>query len=315
MTYSVGSTILRDDYNIFATGAANGSATNSGNVNNLWGTGNSQYGWGQSTTINSVSAGGQITASQWSTLTSRINSIRSHQTGSGVTFTNTTGGATSNFTAGQTIYQVSNLSSALSSAYTAANTASATTGSMAAYSTSAYAAATVNSKTISNSTTTTFNFSVALGSYDQMRYFFNTGGYLEFTCSMVNTGTSKTQSWSNLASDIGTVRFGGLASVYSGYSGVWNTNTNYYLYNAPGTKTLWWKKYNDTGIADYNLNYVQCSLYLSGSTLYFELVTSDAAADTFNDTIDNPFVWNCQAFQAGTSYVTNTWSTITITAS
>ena len=135
MTYSVGSQILHDDYNIFATGDAAGAATNSGNVNNLWGTGNSQYGWGQSTTLTAVSAAGQVTATQWSNLASRISSIRQHQTGSAVSFTNTTGGGASSFTSGQPIYQVSNLSSALSTAYTAANTASATTGSMTCYST------------------------------------------------------------------------------------------------------------------------------------------------------------------------------------
>ena len=108
MTYSVGSTILHDDYNTFATGNASGSPTNNGNVNNLWGTGNGQYGWGQSTTITAVSAAGSITAAQWSALSSRINSIRSHQTGSAVTFTNTTGGS-SNLTAGQPIYHILNL--------------------------------------------------------------------------------------------------------------------------------------------------------------------------------------------------------------
>ena len=116
MTYSVASTILHDDYNIFATGDAGGSATNSGNVNNLWGTGNGQYGWGQSTTITAVSAAGSITAAQWSALSSRINSIRSHQTGSAVTFKNLVGNSTSNFTAGQTIYATNNLGTALSTA-------------------------------------------------------------------------------------------------------------------------------------------------------------------------------------------------------
>ena len=80
MTYAVGSTILHDDYNTFATGAATGAATDSGNVNNLWGAGNNQYGFGQSGTINSVLAADVITATQWSTLTSRINSISSKVT-------------------------------------------------------------------------------------------------------------------------------------------------------------------------------------------------------------------------------------------
>ena len=315
MTYSVGSTILHDDYNTFATGDAGGAATNSGNVNNLWGTGNGQYGWGQSTTLTAVSAAGQVTATQWSNLASRISSIRQHQTGSAVSFTNTTGGATSNFTAGQTIYQVSNLSSALSTAYTAANTASTTTGSMTCYSTTQQGTTTTNSKSLSNSVPNQFNITVAFTSDNAMRYFFNAGGYLEFSFSMTNSGTSKTQSWSTLASELGTIRFGGLASVYSGYSGTWNTNTNYYLQNAPGVATTWWQKYNDTGIADYNLNYIYCTIAKTSGQLAFVIYAVDASADTFNDTIDNPLVCSLKVYEASQSYITSTWGTATVTTS
>ena len=66
MTYSVGSTILSDDYNVFATGASNGAPTNSANVNNLWGVGNGNYGFGQSTTLSAVASENTITATQWS---------------------------------------------------------------------------------------------------------------------------------------------------------------------------------------------------------------------------------------------------------
>lgn len=319
MTYSVASTILRDDYNIFATGAANGSATNSGNVNNLWGTGNGQYGWGQSTTISAVSAGNTITAAQWSTLSSRINSIRSHQTGTGVTFTNTTGGATSNFTAGQIVYHVSNLSSALSTAYTAANTASATTGSMACYSTAQQGSTTTVSQALSNVSNNEFFMSFTWSDAGAMRYFFNAGGYLEFAFSMTNSGTQKTQDWSNLASDLGTIRFGGLGTAYVGYSGTWNTNANTGLSNVTTTETLWWKKFNDTGTADYNNNYVQCTVYQSGASLYFHVTAVDAAADTTlfgsvsstADEINNPLVWTGKVYEPGTSYITNTWGTVT----
>jgi hypothetical protein len=313
MTYSVASTILRDDYNIFATGAANGSATNSGNVNNLWGTGNSQYGWGQSTTISAVSAGNTITAAQWSTLSSRINSIRSHQTGTGVTFTNTTGGATSNFTAGQVVYHVSNLSSALSTAYTAANTASATTGSMACYSTAQQGSTTTSSAYLDNMQPTELYMSFTWTSAAAMRYFFNSGGYLEFAFNVLNAGgSSKNASWANLAQDLGTIRFGGLATAYTGYSGTWNTNTSYGLNNVPTTETLWWKKYNDTGVADYNNNYIQCTVYNSGATIYFHVTAVDVAADdgTAADYIYSNLDWTGKVYEAGQTYITKTWGTV-----
>ena len=323
-TYTIGATILHDDYNVFATGNAAGSATNSGNVNNIWGTGNSQYGWGQSTTITAVSAAGSITAAQWSALSSRINSIRSHQTGSAVTFKNLVGNSTSNFTAGQPIYAVSNLSSALSTAYTAANTASATTGSMACYSTTQQGSTQTQSQYIVSQreapTSTDMYYSFTWADANSMRYFFNTGGYLEFAFNMPSSGTIKTESWSTLLAELGTIRFGGLGTAYTGYSGSWSTNANTGLNNVTGTETLWWQKYNDTGIGDYNSNYILCNVYLSGSTLYFHVTANDAAADTVStsvkdDYIDYPITWTAKIYEAGTSYITKTWGTVTTSTS
>jgi len=56
MAYSSGDTILDDHYNDFAT-----------SVNALWGTGSTDSGYGESTTVASVSAGATITAAQWTT--------------------------------------------------------------------------------------------------------------------------------------------------------------------------------------------------------------------------------------------------------
>jgi hypothetical protein len=73
MTYSVGGLIQATDYNGFA------STTTGGNVNVLWGTGTSDAGYGQSTTLATVSASGTVTATQWASLVNRISSIASHQ--------------------------------------------------------------------------------------------------------------------------------------------------------------------------------------------------------------------------------------------
>ena len=65
MTYTAGSRIESSDYNTFVS-----------DVNNLWGTGSGNKGYGQSSTVGTVAGGGQVTATQWSTLASRVNSIR-----------------------------------------------------------------------------------------------------------------------------------------------------------------------------------------------------------------------------------------------
>ena len=153
-------------------------------------------------------------------------------------------------------------------------------------------------------------------STNTMRYFFNAGGYLEFAFSMTSSGTQKTQDWSNLCSDLGTIRFGGLGTAYTGYSGTWNTNANTGLVNVTGTETTWWKKYNDTGTADYNLNYIQCTVYQSGATLYFHVSAVDASTDNSNpitaDYINNAISWTGKVYEPGALYINNTWGTVSV---
>ena len=321
MTYSVGSTILSDDYNVFATGASNGAPTNSANVNNLWGAGNGNYGFGQSTTLSAVASGNTITATQWSTLISRVNSIKAHQTGGGVSFTNTSGGAAVNIASGEIIYQLSQLNTAISSAYTSQGVA-ASTGSPACHSTASQSI-TDNSKSFPATqpfNTITMTFVLTWSSGTAMRYFFNAGGYLEFTMSMPNSGTSKTQSWSNLLSDVGTVRFGGISSVYTGYSGTWDTTrTDFNRASVPTSPGLWFKKYNDTGVGDYNANYVEAyiSRINSDSAIAVTINMNDAAADsnTAEDYVNNVANVRANVFAPGTSYISNTWGTVTVVTS
>ena len=73
MAYQTGDTILDDHYN----GFANDNSPN--NINKIWGTGSADYGYGQSNTISTVSAGSTVTAAQWNTLLDRMQSIKNHQ--------------------------------------------------------------------------------------------------------------------------------------------------------------------------------------------------------------------------------------------
>ena len=96
MAYAAGDLILHDHYNTFATGNADGSANNAvANINTVWGTGTGALGYGQTaTTITGVTAGAVITATQWSTLIGRLNSVLTHQAGTGSGITLPTAGAT-----------------------------------------------------------------------------------------------------------------------------------------------------------------------------------------------------------------------------
>ena len=76
MTYSVGNTIVATDYNGFIS-------TNAANINGIWSTGATSFGYGE-TAVTTVSAAGTITATQWATLNNRISSMAS-QTGTSIT--------------------------------------------------------------------------------------------------------------------------------------------------------------------------------------------------------------------------------------
>ena len=67
MAYTSGDTIEAAHYNAFVA-----------SVNALWGSGSSNRGLGQTTTISTVSATDTIAATQWSTLLDRIRSISDH---------------------------------------------------------------------------------------------------------------------------------------------------------------------------------------------------------------------------------------------
>ena len=64
MTYSSGSLIEATDYNGFVS-------TGSNNINKIWSTGSTDFGWGESA-LTTVSASSTITATEWATLVNRL---------------------------------------------------------------------------------------------------------------------------------------------------------------------------------------------------------------------------------------------------
>ena len=77
MTYTSGGLIQATDYNGFV------STTAGANINDIWSTGSSDKGYGQSA-ISTVSTAGTITATQWATLVNTLSSLGS-QTGTTLT--------------------------------------------------------------------------------------------------------------------------------------------------------------------------------------------------------------------------------------
>jgi len=298
MAYTSGDTILDNHYNDFAT-----------SVNAIWGTGTSDAGYGQGTTVSSVSAGATITAAQWTTLLARMNSMASHQ-GSSIT-------AISNPSAGDTI-----------SAYTALSTniGTITTNrlNVAARQT---VANTNRDNTATFTGTLTFTHKWAWGSANQARYFFNAGGRLSISGSQSGHGAdSKGNEWANLLTAAGTYYVYAQTAGKSGGSGTPATNltTTAGYHDLTSSYLTVFKQFEDTG--PYTANYVQWQLRTqdSGASVEASCTWVDAAAD---DVSYNKSIYNVQDQVDGThrmtygyekhnvTYVSDTGGTITLTGS
>jgi len=253
MAYASGDSILDDHYNDFAT-----------SVNALWGTGSTDSGYGESTTVAAVSAGNTITAAQWTTLLARITSIASHQ-GTSIT-------SISNPSAGDTIAAYTALSTNIASVTTARLTPAARQS----------VSNTNRDNTNTFTGTLTFTHKWAWGSANQARYFFNAGGRLSISGSQTgHTSRTKANNWASLLTAAGTYQVTAQASGKSGGSGSATTNnTNYGYYDLTTSYVTVFKQLEDT--SPYTANFVQWQLKSSdsGASVETSCTWVDSAADT-----------------------------------
>ena len=297
MTYASTGLIQATDYNTRAT-----------SVNTIWGTGSGSQGYGQSTTVSSVSATNTVAASNWATLISRIDSIRNHQSA-------TTSGITQP-SAGGTITFLSTLDTQISTITTNALTA-ATRGTAAPTG--------LGNPAISNatawSTSSIKEFQVTWSSADTIRYFFNAGGLITFYITMTGGSTSKTTDWANFYStQVGTITIGSNSCSRTGTGGdggfpgaggspIANTGTGYW--GLSGTYATLFEIGSTSGGADYGQNYIliQAKQITNGISIYTSSV--DSATDTFNDTVNGTIGVYVGYTPPETTYLANTWGALT----
>ena len=301
MAYTTGDTILDDHYNDFAT-----------SVNAIWGSGSGDSGYGQGSTVSSVTTSTTITATQWTTLLARISSAASHQSSS-IT-------AISNPSAGNTI-----------SAFTALSTniATITTNRLNVHARQSILTTAASTTTgLTGTITQTGNW--AWGSTDQARYFFNAGGRISVTWSITGyTANLKATNWNTLLnSEVGTYYIYAQSSGKSGGSGTVETNnTNLGWHDLTGSYQIAFRQYFASGgYAAYTSNYLQLDLYKSGGTVYWRTYMVDAAADqtSFNksayNTLDNVDGTKSTTFgheKPSITYISDSWGggpTLTVTA-
>ena len=192
MTYSAGSTILASDFNGFA------SSNSGANLNDFWGAGSGDLGWGQ-TALSTVSAGGTVSATNWASLVNNMASSGSH--------TNTTLTSRTAPTTGSLISILSNVSTDLTSLTTNRGNAAASGTTSSTWTGNAAQTAATGAST--SGWTITWTQTVTFPSADQARYFWNAGGLVRLDMSKTSTGTDKDPDWNTLAGQVGTIYISG----------------------------------------------------------------------------------------------------------
>ena len=299
MTYASGGLIEAVDYNNFAA-----------SVNAIWGTGTGNAGYGQSTILGTVTAGTTVSASTWATLIQRMDQIDQHQTAT------TTG--IGQPTAGSLITYLSTITTTLNSL---------TTNRLNSYATSAA----VTNATATNSTgwTTQAIKEVTLTwpNANAMRYYFNAGGYVVFSCdhaSTVLSGNTKSTDWDALIVAAGgarinagnSARVNGFTGAVSGTPSVNNTALGFYQLTA-GYQIIT-RQYSTTATGGYNLNYItyEAKLNAAASTntatvLSLKATLTDASTDVANDTVTGSLVMGFNHYPPEVVYLSNTWGAVT----
>jgi hypothetical protein len=319
MTYTSGGTIQATDYNGFV------STTAGANVNDVWATGASDKGWGQSG-LATVSATNTVTATQWASL---VNTIASMGSQTGTTITARTGP-----TAGSTIAVLAAVNTDLTNVTT--NRANAV-----AVGTQYTAWTGTNSKTAATSGspwTITFTNTVTFASADAMRYFFNGGGLIKLDVAKSSTGATGDPEWNDLANNLcGDIYFSGVAASHTiagvSYTGttrvggsaspsILSTATGRYALTAGAAATIIYKQFADT--APYTANFIQHSVALNAASTILTFTTLWSASD--GDPISGGTASSgatpgtapttiCTYFPPSTTYLTTaSWGTPTVAA-
>jgi hypothetical protein len=190
MTYSAGGLIQATDYNTFTTTA--------GGLNDIWATGASDKGWGQ-TAFTSAATGGTVTATQWAQLVNNLASSGSQ--------TNTTLTSRTAPTAGNIINILANVSADITSVTTNRGNAAAVGTEYGVF--SGTTSKTTGTGTGTNAWTITFTHTVTFASADQARYFWNAGGRVRLQYGKSSTGLDNDADWNLFAGKVGSIYISG----------------------------------------------------------------------------------------------------------
>jgi len=308
MTYSTGSLIIDDDYNIFATGNAAGTGdTSVANINTILGTGTGDKGYGQGSLLTAVTAGNTVQAVDWANMIARNTLLANHQSTS-IT-------AISSPSAGNTVEAYAALSANITATFNNRNNADA--NGTDAVTTTSSSASWNNSSTVSK----TFTW----GSATQLRYWFNAGGMIRLSWSR-SGGTASTQNseWTTLLNNSGTIVLTGAAAsktiAGAAYTGLTKTGgggspttlaTTEGAFALDGTPSL---NFDQGPGGAYGNNKIQVSYSISGATItiFTDLSDDYAPPDPGSpDNVDGTLSQVCTVRPPSTAVLSDTWGSVT----
>jgi hypothetical protein len=331
MTYSSGGLIQATDYNTFTT--------TSGGLNDIWATGATDKGWGQ-TAFTSAATGGTVTATQWAALVNNLSSAGSQ--------TNTALTARTAPTAGTTISVLAALSTDITNCTTNRGNAAAVGTEYGTF--TGTTSKTTATGTGTNAWTITFTHTVTFPSADQARYFWNAGGRVRLQYGKSSTGTDNDADWNLFAGKCGSIYISGrvnsaaqtiAGTSYTGTTRIGGTGgtqttlattTGWYQLTAGAAATTVFQL-NDT-VAPYTGDYIQTTAAKNAGSTVLTLTTtwvssSRAGAGQSTNISGGTAVSSpatsigaatapttlCTYIPPATTYLTNSWGTPAIAAS
>ena len=321
MSYASGGLIEATDFNNLGWGGTQGTYTSSpNNVAYVMGVGNGQFGYGQTiTALNTVAAGGTVTASTWSGFLTVLNNALQHQ-GSGAL------GA--GYTSGDTITYFANVSTSVTTINTNKHNATATgsnsSGSLGAHAWSVGGTGGTSAQT--DTWTETFTWS----SGDTARYFFNAGGRIHQTFAATNNnGTLRsadlvtlvaTNTGGNMiaaTTSDGKTGTGGTVDNDSTTLGYWNLTTSDQILSKIRSTNYRYEYNADFFQVSVKSNGAQGSNSDNGTVITFTYLSSMAGhisgSDTsnFNDAINVTITPSYVIVYPETTYLSDSWGTVT----
>lgn len=301
MSYASGGIIEAVDFNNLAWGTDVGGTytTTANNLAYVHGLGYGRYGYGQDTTgYAPVALGQTVTATQWTSLVGGVNGVLALQ---GNTLISPT-----SVTAGQTITYYDEVAGGINAIWNDAKTG--TVGSTAAGTPNAQLG--FQGWGGGTERRARYVFTVSWLNGNLARYWWNMGGKLDITSSVISGGNSRNTDWSNLCAAMGTIRIGYRATTKVGGSGSPTTllstagTGGYWLGTTetgphPGTTLTHFKQYSAN--SPYTVDFINIDVEFSG-------VVANGAYPTMTITVDLENDWMSDFQQT----VTNA-ATVTIT--